>query len=105
MSDEEKKGRFVKGRYVIDEEPDTPDEEPGLSGEEAQEKPTVEQLITQTSKNVDLTVESVVVLGKTLFMTEEGREHIELKTRKIGLELQKAVNEIAEAAKELVERK
>lgn len=92
---EEKKGRFVKGRYVIDEEPD----------EQKEKQPGIEDLIVQTSKNVEMTVESVVVLGKTLFMTEEGREHIERKTRQIGLELQKAVNEIAEAAKRAVEKK
>ena len=98
MTTEEKKGHFVKGRYIIDEEPE-PENEPHS------DKPTVEHLIRQTSKNVELTVESVVILGKKLFMTPEGREHIELKTRQIGLELQKAINEIAEAAKNAVEKK
>ncbi|MDO9540514.1 MAG: hypothetical protein Q7J09_11020 [Methanocalculus sp.] len=100
MTTEEKKGHFVQGRFVIDEEPEQKPEE-----KTQQEQPTIEQLIKQTSKNAELTVESVVILGKKLFMTPEGREHIESKTRQIGFELQKAINEIADAAKKIVEKK
>lgn len=110
MTTEEKQGRFVKGRYVIDEEPVTGAQEDGSTGEEASpdatsKKPSIEDLIQLTSKNVEMTVESVIVLGKKLFMTQEGRDHIENKTRQIGDELQKTVGEIADAAKRAIEKK
>jgi hypothetical protein len=112
MTTEEKKGHFVQGRFVIDAEPEPQIEmneesqpAPEMKDEPQSEQPTIEHLIQQTSKNVELTVESVVVLGKKLFMTQEGRDHIEAKIRKVGLELQKAIGEIAEAAKNAVERK
>lgn len=110
MTTEERKGRFVKGRYVIDEEPVAGAQEQGSPGEEAShdttsKTPSIEDLINLTSKNVEVTVESVIVLGKKLFMTQEGRDHIENKTRQIGDELQKTVGEIAEAAKRAIEKK
>lgn len=105
MTTDEKKGRFIQGRFVIDE---APAPEPSHT-EEAEEtkanKPTIEDLIQLTSKNVEMTIESVVVLGKKLFLTQEGRDHIENKTRQIGDELQKTVGEIAEAAKRAIEKK
>lgn len=110
MTTEEKQGRFVKGRYVIDEEPVAEVQEQGSRGDEAShdatsKTPSIEDLIQLTSKNVEVTVESVIVLGKKLFMTQEGRDHIEDKTRQIGDELQKTVGEIAEAAKRAIEKK
>ncbi len=110
MTTEERQGRFVKGRYVIDEEPMEEVQEPAATGEEnahdaTSKTPSIEDLIHLTSKNVEMTVESVIVLGKKLFMTQEGRDHIENKTRQIGDELQKTVSEIAEAAKRAIEKK
>lgn len=109
MTTEERQGRFVNGRYVIDEEPVSETPEPEGKEEAAHDAtsktPTIEDLIQLTSKNVEVTVESVIVLGKKLFMTQEGREHIETKTRHIGDELQKTVGEIAEAAKKAIEKK
>ncbi len=110
MTTEERQGRFVKGRYVFDEEPVAAAHEQGSTGEEAShdttsKTPSIEDLIQLTSKNVELTVESVIVLGKKLFMTQEGRDHIENKTRQIGDELQKTVGELAEAAKRAIEKK
>ncbi|MCP1715197.1 Uma2 family endonuclease [Methanocalculus alkaliphilus] len=101
MAEEERKGRFVKGRFVFEEE-ETPKAE---AAAEEKKQPTVEDLIKKTSENVDMTIESVVVLGKKLFMTEEGRDHIETKTREIGSELQKAVEEIADAAHRFMKKK
>ncbi|MBR1368344.1 hypothetical protein RJ53_02050 [Methanocalculus chunghsingensis] len=101
MAEDERKGRFVRGRYVIEEE-----EAPMAEASNEEEKqPTVEDLIKKTSANVDMTIESVVILGKKLFMTEEGRDHIETKTREIGTELQKAVGEIADAAQRFMKKK
>jgi len=101
MAAEEMKGRFVKGRYVVDEE----DEPKAETSAKEDEQPTIEHLIKKTSENVDMTIESVVILGKKLFMSEEGRNHIEAKTREIGSELQKAVGEIAEAAQRFIQKK
>ncbi|MCQ1537663.1 hypothetical protein FTO68_01475 [Methanocalculus taiwanensis] len=105
MITDEKKGRFVQGRFVIDEEPDTEPAHSEKAEETKTKKPTIEDLIQLTSKNVEMTIESVVILGKKLFLTQEGRDHIEAKTRKIGDDLQKTVGEIAEAAKKAIEKK
>jgi hypothetical protein len=104
----EKTGHFKNGRWIPDPEPgaDTrisPDEE--TSGEAKAKTPDVEKLVDEASSSVHKAIDDVVHLGRHLFGTPEGREHIEKKARKAGDDLEKAIDEVAEAARKMLKKR
>ncbi|EJG06638.1 MAG: hypothetical protein PHU26_03910 [Methanofollis liminatans] len=104
----EEKGHFEKGRWVLEPEPVEEESAPGAEDqapEEEQSAPQVEDLAREASKSVKKAIDDVVVLGRNLFGTKEGREHIEKKARAAGAELERAINEVAEAAKKTIKNR
>jgi hypothetical protein len=102
----EEKGRFEKGRWVPEPEPVEEESAPGEQAQkEEQSAPQVEDLAREASKSVKKAIDDVVVLGRNLFGTKEGREHIEKKARAAGAELERAINEVAEAAKKTIKNR
>ena len=83
------RGHFEKGVWV---------EEP-VSGEEAESNGAeinVEEVIVDARKSVSRAVKDVTSLGKTLFGTKKGRDHLEKEAKKAGDKLEKAINEAVE---------
>ncbi|QYZ79757.1 hypothetical protein E2N92_10115 [Methanofollis formosanus] len=91
----QKEGHFEKGRWVEYEEP----------APAAPSAPSVDDLIDEASKSVRRAVGDVTALGRHLFLTEEGRGHLEKKARDAGSALERAVNEVAEKARKGREKK
>lgn len=94
----QKEGHFEKGRWVEEEEPapETPS---------APSAPSVDDLIDEASQSVRRAVGDVTALGRHLFLTEEGRGHLEKKARDAGAVLERAVTEVAEKARKSYEKK
>lgn len=104
----EKKGHFEKGRWIPDPEPGadvriSPEEE--ISGEAKAKTPDVEKLVDEASSSVHKAIDDVVHLGRHLFGTPEGREHIEKKARKAGKDLEQTIEDVAAAAREAIDKR
>jgi hypothetical protein len=100
----EKEGRFEKGRWVEGETP--PAEEPATEEPKtAPEAPEAERLLDEASQSVHRAVDDVIRVGRHLFGTQEGREHIEKKIRKAGDDLEKVVDDAVENARQTLERR
>ncbi|TAJ43255.1 hypothetical protein [Methanofollis fontis] len=100
-------GHFEQGKWVEEPLPEE-QEAPQTDQEEAESQtaaPSVDELVSGASQSVKRAINDVVVLGKHLFGTKEGRDHIEKKARAAGAELEKAINEIADSAKETIKKK
>ncbi|WP_298669812.1 hypothetical protein [uncultured Methanofollis sp.] len=93
----EQKGHFESGRWVEDREPEAAPETP--------KGPQVDEMVHEASTSVKKAIDDVVHLGKHLFGTKEGRDHLEKKVRAAGAELEKAIGEVAETARRNLERK
>lgn len=88
-------GHFEKGRWVEDEEP----------APETPSGPSVDDLVDEASSSVRRAVRDVTALGRHLFLTDEGRGHLEKKAREAGAALERAVTEVAEKARKTYEKK
>ncbi|MDD4254939.1 MAG: hypothetical protein PHP59_06125 [Methanofollis sp.] len=95
----EQKGHFESGRWVEDREPEAAPETP-----ETPKAPQVDEMVHEASTSVKKAIDDVVHLGKHLFGTKEGRDHLEKKVRAAGAELEKAIGEVAETARRNLER-
>lgn len=87
----ETRGHFEKGKWV--EEPVRSEEEKG------EPEVNVEEIIVDARKSVSRAVKDVTSLGKTLFGTKKGREHLEKEAKKAGDKFEKAINEAIEDAR------
>ena len=87
----EEHGHFEQGRWVEDSEP-------------AADAPAIEERIQEASCSVQKAIDDVVGLGHHLFGTQEGREHIERKSRAAGADLSRAINDVAESARRALKR-
>ncbi|WP_067052502.1 hypothetical protein [Methanofollis ethanolicus] len=96
----EQKGHFESGRWVEDREPEAVPETP-----ETPKAPQVDEMVHEASTSVKKAIDDVVHLGKHLFGTKGGRDHLEKKARAAGAELEKAIGEVAEAARRTIEKK
>jgi hypothetical protein len=104
----EEKGHYEKGRWVLDPEPVEEESAPGAGGpapEEERGAPQVEDLAREASQSVKKAIDDVVVLGRNLFGTKEGRELIEKKARAAGADLERVINEVAETAKKTIKNR
>lgn len=86
-----KQGHFEQGRWVEDPEP-------------VADTPAIEERIQETSCSVRKAIDDVIGLGRHLFGTQEGREHIEQTARAAGEDLERAINDIAESARRALKR-
>lgn len=86
------RGHFEKGVWV--EEPI-----PGEETEKNEPEVNVDEIIGDARKSVSRAVKDVTGLGKTLFGTKKGREHLEKEAKKAGDKLEKAINEAIEDAR------
>ena len=86
------RGHFEKGVWV--EEPI-----PGEETEKNEPEINVDEIIGDARKSVSRAVKDVTGLGKTLFGTKKGREHLEKEAKKAGEKLEKAINEAIEDAR------
>ena len=59
----------------------------------------------EASRSVHKAIDDVIAAGRHLFGTQEGRDHIEKKLRKAGDDLEKAIEDVAEAARETLEKR
>lgn len=94
-------GHYESGRWVEDREPEASPE----TAETQEEAPQVDEMVRETSASVKKAIDDVVHLGKHLFGTKEGRDHLEKKARAAGAELEKAIGEVAETARRNLEKK
>ncbi|MCC7564926.1 MAG: hypothetical protein KO206_01425 [Methanomicrobiaceae archaeon] len=95
----EKKGYFKDGRWFEAPPEATPE------GKPVQAEPSIDDLIDGASRSVRRAINDVAELGRQLFGTPEGREHIERKARKAGKDLERTINEAAEAARRSLEER
>lgn len=93
----ETKGRFVKGRWIVDPAP--------APEEEAPATPTIEARVQEASESVRKAVNDVVSTGQHLLGTSEGHEHIQQAARKAGEDLERAINAWAESARQALQRR
>lgn len=100
----EQKGHYESGRWVEDREPEAPPET-AETQEETPKAPQVDEMVHEASTSVKKAIDDVVHLGKHLFGTKEGRDHLEKKARAAGAELEKAIGEVAETARRNLEKK
>jgi len=91
------RGHFEKGAWV--EEP-IPNEE----AENTEPEVDVEEIITAARKSVSDAVSDATSLGKTLFGTKKGRDHLEKEAKKAGGKLEKAINEAVEDARKRLKK-
>ena len=86
------RGHFEKGVWI---------EEPvqGEGQEKSEPEVNVEDIIDNAHKSVSRAVKDVTGLGKTLFGTKKGREHLEKEAKKAGDKFEKAINEAIEDAR------
>jgi hypothetical protein len=91
------RGHFEKGAWV--EEPI-----PGEETEKTEPEVDVEEVIDAARQSVSRTVKDVKILGKTLFGTKKGREHLEKEASKAGEKLEKAINEAVEDARKILKK-
>lgn len=91
------RGHFEKGVWV--EEPI-----PGEGGEKTETDVNVEEIIDAAQKSVSRAVNDVKTLGKTLFGTKTGREHLEKEAAKAGDKMEKAINEAVEEARKRLKK-
>jgi len=102
----ENEGHFEKGRWVEGEPPQP--EEPEPSAEEPQkgaDVPEAERLIGEASRSVHRAIDDVIRAGRHLFGTQEGREHIEKRVRKAGDDLEQVIDDVAETARQTLEKR
>lgn len=85
-------GHFEKGVWV--EEPI-----PGAEKENVEPEANIEESISKALKSVSSAVTDVTSLGKTLFCTKKGREHVEKEAKKAGKKMEKAINEAIDDAR------
>jgi hypothetical protein len=71
------------------------------AGEEA---PDVEKLVGEAKDSVKKAVNNVITLGKNLFGTESGRQHLEKEARKAGEKLEETIEDALETAKKEFEK-
>ncbi|NLO77638.1 MAG: hypothetical protein GX097_03995 [Methanomicrobiales archaeon] len=105
-------GHFKKGVWV--EEPMVEKPIPADEAEKAApevnetEKATpdvdVEKIIATARNSVSRTITDVTTLGKTLFGTKEGHEHLENEAKKAGESLEKAINDAIDDAKKILKK-
>jgi len=88
----EPQGHFEQGRWVEDPEPAT-------------DAPAIGERIQETSQSVRKAIDDVFGLGRHLFGTAEGQEHIERTARAAGADLSRAVNDVAESARRALKRR
>jgi hypothetical protein len=100
----EQKGHYEAGRWVEDREPEAPPET-AETQEETSKTPQVDEMVHEASASVKKAIDNVVHLGKYLFGTKEGRDHLEKKARAAGAELEKVIGEVAETARRNLEKK
>ncbi|WAI02466.1 hypothetical protein [Methanogenium organophilum] len=86
------RGHFEKGVWI--EEPITSEE-----AEKSEPEVNVEEIITDARNSVSRAVKDVTDLGKTLFGTKKGRDHLEKEAKKAGDKFEKAINEAIEDAR------
>lgn len=100
------RGRFEKGVWV--EEPILEEKAQKAVPEEEAEKVApeidVEEIIATARKSVSKTITDVTTLGKTLFGTKEGHNHLEKEAKKAGEKLEKAINEAIEDAQKILKK-
>ncbi|KAF1078659.1 hypothetical protein [Methanogenium sp. MK-MG] len=90
------RGHFEKGVWV---------EEP-IPGEEEKTAPevNVQETLNAARKSVSRAVSDVKILGKTLFGTKNGRDHLEKEAAKAGEKMEKAINEAVEDARKRLKK-
>jgi hypothetical protein len=91
------RGHFEKGAWV--EEPI-----PGEETEKTEPEVNVEEVIATARKSVSGAVSDVTNLGKTLFGTKKGRDHLEKEAKKAGDKFEKAINEAVEDARKILKK-
>ncbi|MDK2974719.1 MAG: hypothetical protein PWP08_1090 [Methanofollis sp.] len=106
----EMQGHYKTGRWVVDPDPEPVEEQsaPEVGDQMPREgpgAPQVEDLAREASQSVKKAIDDVVVLGRNLFGTKEGREQIEKKARAAGAELEKTINEVAESARKTLKNR
>lgn len=77
---------------------------PDEKAEKATSEVDVEEIIATARKSVSQTVMDVKTLGKTLFGTKEGRNHLEKEAAKAGEKLERAINEAVEDARKILKK-
>ena len=91
------RGHFEKGIWV--EEPI-----PGAEKEKTEPEVDIEKIIITARKSVSCAVNDVTSLGKTLFGTKKGREHVEKEAKKAGEKMEKAINEALDDARKKINK-
>ncbi|MDE4908399.1 hypothetical protein L0665_07210 [Methanogenium marinum] len=91
------RGHFEKGVWV--EEPI-----PGAEEEKTEPEVDIEEIISTARKSVSSAVNNVTSLGKTLFGTKKGREHVEKEAKKAGEKMEKAINEALDDARKKMKK-
>jgi len=74
------------------------------TSEAGEEAPDVEKLVGEAKESVKKAVSNVITLGKNLFGTETGRQHLEKEARKAGEKLEETIEEAVESAKKEFEK-
>jgi hypothetical protein len=100
-------GRFEKGAWVEEPIPDVEEKKavPEVDEEEkAAPEVDVEEIIAKARKSVSQTITDVKTLGKTIFGTKEGHNHLEKEATKAGEKLEKAINEAVEDARKMLKK-
>jgi hypothetical protein len=102
----ENEGHFEKGRWVEGESPQPEEQEPAREAPKTgTDTPETERLLDEASRSVHRAIDDVIRAGRHLFGTQEGRDHIEKKVRKAGDDLEKVIDDVAEAARETLEKR
>ncbi len=97
------RGYFKDGVWIEEpvEEEETSSEGTAGAGEKA---PDVEKLVDEAKESVKKAVNNVVALGKNLFGTEAGRQHLEKEAKKAGEKLEETIEDAVETAKKEFEK-
>ncbi|GAB7015154.1 hypothetical protein [Methanogenium cariaci] len=92
------RGHFEKGVWVEEPIPDENAEkttEPDIN---------IEETLNAARTSVSRAVTDVKVLGKILFGTKNGRDHLEKEAAKAGEKMEKAINEAVEDARKRLKK-
>jgi len=97
------RGYFKNGVWIEEpvEKEETGSEEATQAGEKV---PDVEKLVGEAKESVKNAVNNVITLGKNLFGTETGRQHLEKEARKAGEKLEETIEDAVETAKKEFEK-
>ncbi len=101
------RGHFEKGRWV--EEPIPGEEAENTQHTEKKEpdaevEEIIEEIIDSARQSVSRAVTDVMTLGKTLFGTKKGRDHLEKEAVKAGEKMEKVINEAVEDARKKLKK-